>query len=126
MSITAGILKRCLEECEKSTYKYRIGAVIFKGSRILSSGHNSIRSSSISPKYKLYPNSIHAEQAALLGLDWSKLRGYSILTLKISKTKQFLGMAKPCSMCLTLLNTIGIKNIYYSNPIGEIELYRED
>ena len=124
--ISSGIIKRCLEECEKSTYRFRIGAVIFKGSRIISSGHNSIRSTSqIKDKYKKFENSLHAEQAALMNIDWSKIKGCSILVLKISKTKKQLSNAKPCNVCMAILHHVGIKDIYYSNEYGEIVKYKE-
>ena len=124
MSITSGIIKRCLEECERSTYRFRIGAVIFKGSRIISSGHNGIRSvSEIKNKYKKYENSLHAEQAALMGIDWHKVKGCSILVLKISPSKKILGNARCCSMCKSILDHVGIKHIYYSNKNGEIIEY---
>lgn len=119
--ISSGIIKRCLEECEKSTYRFRIGAVIFKGSRIISSGHNGIRSvSQIKDKFKKYENSLHAEQAALMNIDWNKVKGCSILVMKISPSKGTLSMAKPCEICQKLLEHIGIKTIYYSNEKGEI------
>ena len=120
MPITSGIIKLCLLESEKSNYRFKIGAVVFKGSRILSSGHNEIRSSSIPSKHKLYNNSVHAEQAALLGTDWNKLKGCSILVMRCSKTKGNLSNAKPCPLCQKLLAHIGIRNIYYSNEMGEI------
>ena len=120
MPITSGIIKLCLLESEKSNYRFKIGAVVFKGSRILSSGHNEIRSSNIPSKHKLYNNSVHAEQAALLGTDWNKLKGCSILVMRCSKTKGNLSNAKPCPLCQKLLAHIGIRNIYYSNEMGEI------
>ena len=120
MPITSGIIKLCLLESEKSNHRFKIGAVVFKGNRILSSGHNEIRSSNIPSKHKLYNNSVHAEQAALLGTDWNKLKGCSILVMRCSKTKGNLSNAKPCPLCQKLLAHIGIRNIYYSNEIGEI------
>ena len=120
MPITSGIIKLCLLESEKSNHRFKIGAVVFKGSRILSSGHNEIRSSNIPSKHKLYNNSVHAEQAALLGTDWNKLKGCSILVMRCSKTKGNLSNAKPCPLCQKLLAHIGIRNIYYSNEMGEI------
>ena len=120
MPITSGIIKLCLLESEKSNHRFKIGAVVFKGNRILSSGHNEIRSSNIPNKHKLYNNSVHAEQAALLGTDWNKLKGCSILVMRCSKTKGSLSNAKPCPLCQKLLAHIGIRNIYYSNEIGEI------
>ena len=84
MTLRAGIIKRCLEECETSTYRFKMGAVIFNKKAIISSGHNDIRSSSIPDKYKVWPNSINAEQDAVFNYkDWSKLKGCSILVLKL-------------------------------------------
>ena len=121
MALTSGIIKRCLEECEKSTYKVRIGAVIFSSKAIISSGHNDIRSSSIPNKYKVWPNSIHAEQDAVFNCkDWSKLKGCSILVLKLSKVTKELSNAKPCTTCLELLRFVGIKTIHYSDQFGNI------
>ena len=120
MPITSGIIKLCILESEKSNYRFKIGAVVFKGNRILSSGHNEIRSSNIPSKHKLYNNSVHAEQAALLGTDWNKLKGCSILVMKCSKTLKQLSNAKPCPICMKILEHVGIKDIYYSNEQGEI------
>ena len=119
MALNASIIKACLEECSKSTFKLKIGAVVFKGKRIYSSGHNSVRSSPLSMKYRDWEESLHAEQSALLNLDWSKLKGCSILVLRLSK-KGKLGMCKPCPMCEKLLRYVGIKYAYYSNAEGEI------
>lgn len=120
----SGIIKRCLEECEKSKYRFKIGAVIFKGSRIISSGHNGIRSTAqIKNKFKKYENSLHAEQAALMNINWNTVKGCSILVMKISPSKGIFGMALPCEMCRTILNHVGIKNIYYTNKNGEIVKY---
>lgn len=119
--MTSGILKRAIEEAEQSVYRHRLGCVIFKGSRIFSSGHNEIRSSRIDNRHKIFKNALHAEQAAILKVpDWSTLKGASILVVKISQSRGYLGMAKPCPMCQELLNHVGIKNIYYSNKQGEI------
>ena len=124
--ISSGIIKRCLEECEKSQYRFHIGAVIFNSKRIISSGHNGIRSSAnIKNKYNHYENDLHAEQASLLNVNWNKVKGCSILVLKISKTKKQLSNAKPCKMCMTILHHVGIKDIYYSNEHGEIVKYKE-
>ena len=121
MNLRAGIIKRCLEECETSTYRFRMGAVIFNKKTIISSGHNDIRSSSIPDKYKVWPNSIHAEQDAVFNYkDWSKLKGCSILVLKLSKVTKQLSNAKPCPTCLELLRFVGIKTIHYSNQFGNI------
>lgn len=117
----SNIIKKAINEANKSTYNPKIGAVVFKGKRIYGSGYNDIRSSSISRKYKKWEESLHAEQSALLNLDWNKLKGASILVYRMNKVGQ-VGMAKPCSMCRKLIEYIGIKNIYYTNQNGEIVL----
>ena len=120
MPITSGVIKLCLLESEKSNYRFKIGAVVFKGNRILSSGHNEIRSVRyINNRYKTYLNTLHAEQAALLHLDWNRLKNASICIIRATQNG-VLGNAKPCSLCQKLLAHIGIRNIYYSNGIGEI------
>jgi deoxycytidylate deaminase len=117
----SNIIKRAIQESKKSTFSPRMGAVVFKGKRIYGSGHNGVRSSSISLKYKKWEESLHAEQSALLNLDWEKLKGCSILVYRVNSFGK-LGMAKPCPMCQKLIKYVGIKNIYYTNEDGEIIL----
>lgn len=118
--LSIGVINRAYEECRLSTFRTHMGAVVFKGKKILSSGHNGIRHSSLDPRYILYSHALHAEQAALIGLDWKKLSRCSILVLRISKAQEILGNAKPCPMCLRLIQTVGIKNIYYSDENSQI------
>ena len=124
MAITAGIVERCISEARKSSYKFKIGAVIFKGPRIISSAHNSIRScSAIKPQYRKWENSLHAEQAAILNSkDISKLKGCDILVMKISKTEEHVSNAMPCEFCMASLIKVGIKKVYYSNSEGGISI----
>lgn len=122
MSITVGIIKRCIEEAKKSNYHTKIGCVIFKGCKIISSAHNNLRScSGISKKHRKWETSLHAEQAAILNAgSWDKLKGCSILVMKVSKTKGYLSNAKPCKFCEETIRYVGIKNVYYTNEDGEI------
>lgn len=113
------VLNTAIEEAGKSTQHIHIGAVVFKGKRIFGSGHNGIRSSSLPMKHRYWEESLHAEQAALLNLDWDKLKGCSMLVVRVNKTGMF-GICKPCPMCSKIINHIGIKNVYYTNEQGEI------
>lgn len=120
MPITSGVIKLCLLESEKSNYRFKIGAVVFKGSRILSSGHNEIRSVRyINNRYKTYLNSLHAEQAALLHLDWNRLKNASICIIRATQNGT-LGNAFPCPICMGLIQHVKIKTIWYSNADGNI------
>ena len=74
-------------------------------------------------KHRHWEESLHAEQAALLNLDWTKLKGCSMLVLRVNKFGTF-GICKPCPMCAKIINHVGIKNVYYSNEQGEIVLIK--
>jgi len=120
--LPSGVLNKAIKEANKSNMPvFRIGAVVFKGNRILSSGHNSKGfCGKIHPKYRNIRDSVHAEQSAILGVkDWSKLKGTSIITIRITRTG-IISMAKPCEMCMSMIRYTGIKEIYYSNHNGEI------
>lgn len=115
------VIKCAINEVKKSNYDIKIGAVVFKGKRIYGYGHNGIRSSSISMKHKKWEESLHAEQAAMLNLDWNKLKGCSIFVYRTNKNGQ-LAMARPCEMCQKLIKYVGIKNMFYTTNDGEIKL----
>lgn len=127
MGLSIGIINRAIAEANKSTYNVRLGCVIFKGSRIISSAHNSIRCcSSINKRYRKWENSLHAEQAAILKAgNWDNLKGCSLLVLKVSKKEKLLSNAKPCKFCMATIKFVGIKNVYYSNENGEIVMEKE-
>ena len=115
-----GILKEALKETELSEHqKYKVGAVIFKGNRILSSGHNSKRSSSIPTRFKKFKNSLHAEQCALNGMNWKKLKGASILVVRTNLNGN-ISKSYPCEYCLKTIKHIKLKWLYYTNREGEI------
>ena len=113
-------LSLALKEAEKSKERHKIGAVIFKGSKIISSGHNSLRGcSKIPEKYKRFPHSLHAEQCAILNTTPEKCKRASIIVVRINRKGNLL-LAKPCKYCMASLDYVGIKHIYYSNNKGEI------
>ena len=118
-SLHLNVLNAVIEEAGKSTHHPHFGAVVFKGKRIFGSGHNGIRSSSLPMKHRHWEESLHAEQAALLNLDWNKLQGCSMLVVRVSKTGVF-GNCRPCPMCSKIINHVGIKNVFYTNGRGEI------
>ena len=120
MSLTDGIIKLAIKECNKSTYKKKMSAVIFNKSRIISYAHNEIRGSSICMKYRLWDRSLHAEQAALLGLDWTKLSNCDIFVMRLNNFGEFR-LAKPCQMCTGLIKYVKLKNIYFTTSDGKIE-----
>ena len=119
--INVGIYKKALEEAENSLYyPYRIGAVIFKHNRILSSGKNQLRySSRLKPEFKDFPNVLHAEQDAIINAA-SNIRGASIFVIRTNQNGK-ISMARPCDMCYRLLQHVGIKYMYYTDRDGTIK-----
>ena len=104
--------------CSQLTFK--IGAVLFKGNRIISSGHNKFSTSkSIYPKYQNKLDSLHAEQVCLLGLNWDKIKNYNLFVLRINKSG-FINLARPCNMCYEMISHIGLKGVFYTNRNNSI------
>lgn len=122
--LTAGILKKAIENAEKSKmYPYRIGCVIFRGKKILSCGYNQIRNfSKIPNKYKIYIEALHAEQNAIMKIkNKNILNGASILVIRLSRGGKLV-MSKPCDNCMKAIIHFGFKDMFYSNTNGEIIL----
>lgn len=121
-----GIMNKAVDEAESSEYEpYKMGAVIFKGSRILSSGHNEIRGNGkIHPKYKNFDNTLHAEQSAILDLkDWDNARGANILIIRLNKSGLF-SLAYPCPMCQSFIRFLGMSKVFYTGRGGELEMVK--
>ncbi|MDY0198386.1 MAG: deaminase [Tenuifilaceae bacterium] len=101
-----------------STYKQRIGAVIYKGSRVISFGFNKINKSH--PKYASKYSTIHAEINALLKAQ-TDLVGCSLYTYREHNKYQTPLLSKPCSNCFSAILEAGISKIYYTT--GEYPYY---
>lgn len=110
-----------VEESKKSTYKIRMGAVIFNKKRIIAIGHNHTNSMSrkLRPEFQEWPESIHAEIETILKAK-TDLRGCDMLVLRVNNSNCFR-MSKPCGFCMAMISRVGIKNVYYSNDEGMIE-----
>lgn len=129
MPLTSGMIKLAIEEAESSpvftkckNIRERVGAVIFKQSRIISSGHNDLRQNNLNMHYRQpEENSIHAEESACINYgSLCDLKGSSILVIRINK-KSELRLARPCDNCMNILKTLKFKDIYYSTNNGTIE-----
>ena len=120
--IYSGIVKKAIREAEKSSMPiFRIGAVIFDGKRVISSGHNRKgMCAKIHPKYQNSRDSVHAEQNAIIKVkNWNKLSGMSIIVVRLNKSGK-MSMGYPCEMCINMIHHVGIKEVYYSTYDGEI------
>lgn len=106
------------KEAKKSPHtQHKLGAVIVKGHRILSTGYNEIRYSKTIGK-----NTLHAEAAAIRRLlDQRRLAdlvGSHIFVSRWTRGGR-IGMARPCDACMDLIRSVGISRIYYTQDDGE-------
>ncbi len=112
-----------LKTALKSSFEqHRIGAVIVKGSRILSTGYNQRRPSNI-----LKNPTLHAEAAAILKLlkagRQHDLVGSTIYVSRITPGGR-VALAKPCYNCMALIKSVGINRIYYTTNDNTTESIR--
>lgn len=107
--------------------KYKIGAVVVSGHRIISSAYNS--TTKTHPIQKMcnqyrFPvdegeHILHAEVAALVPLirDKADLSKAEIYTYRIHKNGK-LALSRPCAGCMQLINSCGICTIGYTADDG--------
>ena len=106
----------------------RVGAVIVEKNRVVSTGHNSSKTSTIQDRYNKYRDiddfnvcipCVHAEIAAITPLlkqniDWAHTSIYVYRELK----NGHISCARPCKACAQLIRELGIKKIFYTDWDG--------
>ena len=104
---------------DTDVYKYRHGAVIFRGKKVIGVGWNKRRRTPVLYSYGYKTCMLHAESAAILDVNYlDDIRGSDIMVVRICKTK--LGNSKPCEYCMAMIKEVGIRNVYYSDRDGRI------
>jgi len=100
-------------------HQHKLGAVIVKSGRVLSTGFNRLR-----PNSFLGVDTLHAEEAAILKL-LQKQRLHDLSGAEIYVTRftrgGAVGIAKPCHRCEDLIRSVGIKRIFYTDYSGTSE-----
>lgn len=102
---------------KQSTFKrHRLGAVVVKGHRILSTGYNEVRYSKLTGKHTL-----HAEASAIIKLlksgHQNDLVGSTLYVTRFTRGGR-IGMARPCPSCMGLIRAVGIRNVYFTQDDG--------
>lgn len=107
-------LDLAVKVAETSTYdRYRMGAVIVRGNRVLSLGTNRLQNSPhIAGHHPLC--SQHAEEKALSLC--GNTRGATMYIGRLTPAGN-IGLARPCERCTTQIETSGIKNVYWTGDI---------
>lgn len=115
-------IRLAVKAANLSKHKQKIGAVVSKGQRVLSTACNAVRYKQ-GEFSKKWINSLHAEQAALLQLSFKQLKGARLTVVRIKKDGS-LGNSCPCSFCRELILRSGIKEVVYINENGDSVLWR--
>lgn len=96
-----------------SCSRFRLIAVIARGSRIITHGCNSNKSPGV------YPASVHAEAAAIRQIQfrYDLLNGSDMYVVRVLANGS-PAMAKPCPACHALIAASGIDTVHYTDPSG--------
>lgn len=112
-----------------SNHRCKMGCVVVKGHRIISSGHNS---ATITHAFQAKVDGnyfgcdcagfLHAETDALIPLINNKIDlTQSTIFVYRKMPKGGRGMARPCPRCMGVIRSLDIKKINYSTPEGFAE-----
>lgn len=126
------IFERLEEYAHFSPYKWaKLSAgIVYKGN-IIGIGTNSYKTHPFQAKYGRNEKSIsiHAELSAIrdalriMPLEYLRKTDLYVCRIKHSDRSgpYIRGMSKPCSGCMKAIIEFGIKKVYFTNEIGEIE-----
>lgn len=105
------------KQAKKSPFnRHKLGAVIVKGNRVLSTGYNEIRFS----KYT-GTNTVHAEESAIIKLlKARRLHDLVGSTLYVTRFTPggAIALSKPCERCIRLIRSVGISTVLHTTDEG--------
>ena len=102
-------MRAAILESEKSKHRFKIGAAIARGNKVISKACNVMKTHPLygSGEY----NNLHAEGHAI----YKAIRsGIDIKGSTIYVYRQNNNLAKPCPCCMGLIHRHGIKSVVYS------------
>jgi tRNA(Arg) A34 adenosine deaminase TadA len=109
-------INQALRVAKSSTYRWKHGAVVVRGGRVIGFAPNKFRNSPF-----VDPENVtdHAEAAIIRELlkNYSDLRNSTIYIARISNNDE-IRMSRPCPDCMKLIVEAGIKEIVYTNEIN--------
>ncbi len=97
-------------------------AIITKGGRVLSIGHNNKYRLSFPFKKENGYSSLsgqHAEMDAIRKVYSSRLKGTTITVLGVNSRSNNQVMSRPCNACSNAIKEVGIKRIIYFDKAGK-------
>ena len=103
-----------IDEANRSEHSTRHGAVVVKKGKVIQSGRNQYCSLQRVKHFKGKQIwSIHAEMNVLAGLPKKLTKDADIYIVRILRDGT-LSNSKPCAICMAMIQTAGIRRIFYS------------
>jgi deoxycytidylate deaminase len=94
-----------------STYKIRVGALLYSKGRPISVGYNQ---SKTHPRFSTpLKRTLHAEMHAIVSSGRDRLDGATIMVYREKKNGD-IAMARPCENCLAVLRSMGVRTMVFS------------
>ena len=96
--------------------------MVAKGNRILATGYNTLQ-----PSHLLKTETRHAEASAILKLlKEGRLHDLAGSTLYVSRFTRGgrVGLSRPCFLCHELINSVGIREVFYTTDEGTTMRYK--
>ena len=102
-------MRIAMKESKKSRHRFKLGAAIAKGKRVLVKAHNSNKTHPTfgAGEYK----TLHAESYAIYK---AVRRGINLEGTTMYVYRHNNNLAKPCPCCMGLIHKYGIKEVVYS------------
>lgn len=106
----------------KSTSRFRLGAVLVKRRKVISTGFNQMKKTHPlmqrhNPRKDILLG-LHAEIHSCIGVPAAQLESADVWVARVYANGR-LAMAMPCKVCQNFLREVGVKNVYYSTGTGK-------
>ena len=105
---TAVFKEEAFNQCKKSAYKQRLGAVVVHKGKIVGKGYNKVLGTGT-----LRVDGLHAEIEAINNSPAMCRQDATVYVCRINKKDEIV-MSKPCHGCETVLRKLGIKYVWYT------------
>ncbi|MFE5302275.1 hypothetical protein [Streptomyces sp. NPDC056632] len=110
------LIELALRQARRSRCRYRVGAVLASGSRVLAASPNVRRNN---PMVDFLHATFHAEEAVLRQASGSKGRR----TLYVARVDAAgrPALARPCRRCQDALFAAGVTRVHYTTSVGTVD-----
>ncbi len=107
---------------DEPTLYHKHFSFIIKKNRLRAIGWNSLKTHPLAAKIGYEYHFVHSELSAITRFDGrpTELTNCVLINIRINKLGKILN-SKPCVDCVRLIDTFGIKQVFYTNKLGIFE-----